>query len=486
MTEPPGAPLARPALLAAVRAQLAHGGSALLSGPPGIGRSTLLGRLAAGYEQDPGHRVLHCAPSAADRDSPFLGLIDLLAPVGDETTAALAPHERAVLGAALLRTPPPPGVDPARGRDRLVLHLAVRNTLALLSRGGRTRVLLVVDDLQWLDPATAAVLAFLARRPPGPPPEGPPSAPRPDPRPAPQPALLGAVRLAQRPGRFPHPRDGTPYETMCPGPVRTFAVPAMTPRETARLLARQDGPRLPGPVVARLHQAGGGNPRAVRELARALGERVRAAGGAAPAPHEPLPVPDSLRAPVLARLAPLPAGVVRTLLIASAAARPTVGLLLRAGCPTAPADLDTAVRHGLVAPAGQAGGRASALPPGQWPVRFTDPLIPLVLCAEAGYEARIAVHRALAEAAPASAPAPATAPALAPAATVRAHHLPLTATERSVLARVADGASNREIAAGLVVSVKTVEAALTRAYRKLGARSRVEATRLLMTQRLTP
>lgn len=57
----------------------------------------------------------------------------------------------------------------------------------------------------------------------------------------------------------------------------------------------------------------------------------------------------------------------------------------------------------------------------------------------------------------------------------------LTPTERSVVARVAQGATNREIAAGLVVSVKTVEAALTRAYRKLGAKSRVEIARMVLT-----
>jgi DNA-binding CsgD family transcriptional regulator len=58
----------------------------------------------------------------------------------------------------------------------------------------------------------------------------------------------------------------------------------------------------------------------------------------------------------------------------------------------------------------------------------------------------------------------------------------LTSTERSVVARVAQGATNREIAAGMVLSVKTVEAALTRAYRKLGAKSRVDITRIVMAR----
>ncbi|WP_164992309.1 LuxR family transcriptional regulator [Streptomyces sp. L2] len=57
----------------------------------------------------------------------------------------------------------------------------------------------------------------------------------------------------------------------------------------------------------------------------------------------------------------------------------------------------------------------------------------------------------------------------------------LTDAERRVAQRVAEGASNREIAAELVVSVKTVEAALTRAYRKLGVRSRVDLTRVVLS-----
>ncbi len=45
-------------------------------------------------------------------------------------------------------------------------------------------------------------------------------------------------------------------------------------------------------------------------------------------------------------------------------------------------------------------------------------------------------------------------------------------------ALVMEGATNREIAARLFVSVKTVEATLTRVYRKLGIRSRVDLVRL--------
>jgi DNA-binding NarL/FixJ family response regulator len=50
----------------------------------------------------------------------------------------------------------------------------------------------------------------------------------------------------------------------------------------------------------------------------------------------------------------------------------------------------------------------------------------------------------------------------------------LTSTEARIAGMVRDGASNREIATQLFLSVKTVEATLTRVYRKLGVRSRTQ------------
>ena len=55
----------------------------------------------------------------------------------------------------------------------------------------------------------------------------------------------------------------------------------------------------------------------------------------------------------------------------------------------------------------------------------------------------------------------------------------LTPTERRVAGLVAEGMQNKEIANTLFLSVATVEAHLTRIYRKLGIRSRGELTRLV-------
>ncbi|BBH70528.1 transcriptional regulator [Actinoplanes sp. OR16] len=61
----------------------------------------------------------------------------------------------------------------------------------------------------------------------------------------------------------------------------------------------------------------------------------------------------------------------------------------------------------------------------------------------------------------------------------------LTSTELRIAAMVRDGASNREIAARLYLSVKTVEATLTRVYRKLGVRSRTQLLSRLAVSEIT-
>jgi DNA-binding NarL/FixJ family response regulator len=53
----------------------------------------------------------------------------------------------------------------------------------------------------------------------------------------------------------------------------------------------------------------------------------------------------------------------------------------------------------------------------------------------------------------------------------------LTAAEQRVAELAASGMTNRDVAAALFISPKTVEATLARVYRKLGIRSRAELGR---------
>lgn len=396
----------RDALRETVRAHLEGGGGVLLTGPAGIGRSTTVSQLVEEFGAR-GHRVLRCSPSSSDRDSPFLGLIDLLATVGDDTLAVLDTWERAVLEGALLRGTPHPGADPTTGRDALVLRFAVRKVFAAL--GGAGPLLLAVDDVQWLDEPTARVLMFLARRA------------------GPRPAVLAALRTPAtdddaRPDHLadrPPERGSAAAQEMCTQPVHVVPVPPLTVREAAEVLdahGMRGEPPWPQQLIARLHRAGGGNPRTVLELGSALDERT-GTGAALPDSAEPLPVPDSLRRPILDRLDALPVRAQQVLLTASAALRPTVELLRRAGCRHASADVDTCVRRGVL--------RA----PDDGTIRFLDPLTPMVVLARTPYALRVDAHRALADA--------------TDDAVERAHHLArLTAgPDSAVAARLVEAAS---------------------------------------------
>jgi DNA-binding CsgD family transcriptional regulator len=63
---------------------------------------------------------------------------------------------------------------------------------------------------------------------------------------------------------------------------------------------------------------------------------------------------------------------------------------------------------------------------------------------------------------------------------VGADQLALTPREQEIALRVAAGATNKEIAATLFITAKTVEFHLGNVYRKLGVRSRVELAQLLL------
>jgi DNA-binding NarL/FixJ family response regulator len=60
----------------------------------------------------------------------------------------------------------------------------------------------------------------------------------------------------------------------------------------------------------------------------------------------------------------------------------------------------------------------------------------------------------------------------------------LTVTERRVAELVAAGSSNREVAARLFISLKTVEANLSNVYQKLGLRSRSQLSSRAASERI--
>jgi DNA-binding CsgD family transcriptional regulator len=136
-------------LVSAVRAGQSR--ALVVRGEPGIGKTALFEYLAA---HAVGCRVESAAGIQPELDLPFAGLHQLCQPMLDHLEAVPAP-QRAALRTAL-------GMSALPVPDRFLVGLAL---LSLLSDVARDKPLLcLVDDAQWLDQASAQVLAFAARR----------------------------------------------------------------------------------------------------------------------------------------------------------------------------------------------------------------------------------------------------------------------------------------------------------------------------------
>ncbi|WP_449342360.1 AAA family ATPase, partial [Streptomyces aurantiogriseus] len=372
--------IGREELFGSARDQLVRGGSVLLHGPAGIGKSTVLRALAADYGES-ARTVLRCSATESESHLPFLALADLFGLVLDEVSDKLPAAQRTALESALTGRG-----ESTLQRDGLALRLAVLSALRALAAAGP--VLVVADDLQWLDSASAELLGFAARRLGDTPVQ-----------------LLCAVRT-----------EGQEYDRhLRASPPDTLAVRLnpLSRAQVSALLDHRGYTDLPRSTVREIHRTSGGNPLFALELGRALGENPTP-----PRPGEPLPVPTSLRALVLSRLDMLSDEARRTLLVASAGARPTLALLHAAGRENAEAETAQAAALGLLAtePEGPA-------------VRFAHPLISAALYAEAPAQERRAAHAALSTAA--SDPIE------------RARHLALstTGTDLDVAARLAEAAA---------------------------------------------
>lgn len=149
--------LGRSAELAALRHLITQacagaGGVLVLHGEAGMGKTTLLDHVSGEYEGQ--LQVLRVENTEAEAEVSFAGLQHL--------TSALMSHfgglpqpQREALGVALGRRPGP-------APDHLHLGLAV---IGLLAAAAEARpVVCLVDDVQWMDRMSLAVLAFAARR----------------------------------------------------------------------------------------------------------------------------------------------------------------------------------------------------------------------------------------------------------------------------------------------------------------------------------
>jgi DNA-binding CsgD family transcriptional regulator len=331
----------RASLLAAVEARLAAGGGVALHGPEGIGKTALLDAVAATAAAR-GELVVRLRPAPGERRLPYAGIADLVAQLPAGAVEALPPAHRAAL--AVLRQ----GTAPRAGAPALARRLVLPRLLAHCSRS--RCVLVVVDDVQWLDAESAELLGFAMRR-----------------RPGPRVRVVAAQRFPDAAGRHRAAR-------LCPAPVADLLVPPLEPGDLTELLEARG---LPCRTASRLHEASGGNP----FLALELGAVV------APGPAwRSAALPEAARALLRRRIEALPAPVAGTLLVAALATEPTLTVLVRAGHEDADRDLRTAAAAGVVEVDGEV-------------VRFTPPALRVVLAEDAGAARRAGVHDALANAA---------------------------------------------------------------------------------------
>ncbi|MER7701901.1 AAA family ATPase [Kitasatospora sp. NPDC097605] len=320
----------------------AGGGTVLLRGDAGVGKSTLLAwteRVA----RERGFTVLRAVGAEAETDLAFGALHQALWSLLQRSDA-LSAHQRDALESAFgARSGTPSGFAVGAA------------ALALLADAARTApVLLVLDDLHWIDSSSATVFGFLHRR----------SAELPL-------VIVGASRP-----------DGTAAQTWSAEAVDVRALP----RADAAVLLGTCYPDLAGSTRDRVLAEADGNPLALVELPRQLAAAQQR--GVAPLP-ERLPLGRRLERMFAERLDAMTPEVGRLLLLGALATGPDLnsGTWLRA-LP------DGQVRETLERI--EADGLARLDDTGQ--LVFRHPLARTAVVSAASDAARRDAHRALAAA----------------------------------------------------------------------------------------
>jgi DNA-binding CsgD family transcriptional regulator/tetratricopeptide (TPR) repeat protein len=306
-------------------------------GEPGVGKTALLDHLV---EHASGFRMARAVGVESEMELVFAGVHQLCAPMLDRLERLPVPQSEA------LRTTF--GISSGSAPDRFLVGLAV---LSLLASVAEERPLVcIVDDAQWLDRASAQVLAFVARR-----------------------LLAESIGLVFGARVSTDELAGLPelvVEGIRDADARTLLKAALT------------GPLDVG-VRDRIVAEARGNPLALLELPRGVTPAVLAGGFALPSA---VPLSESIEESFRLRLEALPADT--RVLLPVAAADP-VGdpvLVWRA-----------AERLGIPAEAATPAAEAGLLEVGAR-VRFRHPLVRSAAYWSASLPQRQAVHRALAEA----------------------------------------------------------------------------------------
>ena len=263
----------------------------VLEGDAGIGKTTLW-RAGVEAARDHGRLVLACEASGTETQLALTALRDLLAPVFDDIADDLADPQRHALNVALLREEPT-----QRGPDVGAVGVAFLNSIRLLA--AQRPMLIAVDDVQWVDAASAALLQYVLRR-------------------------LGDENVIVLLSRRTGDADSDPLQLarLDPSSVRSLRVGILSVGALGRILHERLGVTHPRPLLHRVHEVSGGNAFYALELARALRDSRKESR-----PGDPLPVPVNLLQLVTAHLESLPAPTFDALAYAAALSRPTVQVI---------------------------------------------------------------------------------------------------------------------------------------------------------------
>ena len=325
------------------RARAGRSGVLVVRGEAGIGKSALLehGRGAA---DSSGFRVESSIGVAAEAQFAFAGLHQLCAPLLDRADALPDP-QRSALGVAF-------GRQGGAAPDRFLVGLATLNLLAEVAE--EAPLLCLVDDGQWLDEASAQVVAFVARR-------------------------LAAERIAL----VLAARDQPDGESLAFAGLPELRLGGLGEGDARALLAGAVRTPLDDRVRDRIVAEARGNPLALLELPLSWQLARRAGGFELP---EVLGVPNRIEESFRRRSSSLPSETRLFLLVAAAEPTGDVALLWRAAAQLG------------IAPEAAAPAEATGLLEIDTRVRFRHPLVRSAVYQDATLPDRCRVHGALAAA----------------------------------------------------------------------------------------
>ncbi|WP_101950806.1 AAA family ATPase [Mycobacterium sp. 3519A] len=262
----------------------------LIEGEEGIGKTTLwLAALAQAGER--GFHTLSARAAKVEADMAYGTVADLFAEVDAEVLTGLPELQRAAVDRVLLR-----GGSDASSAD---VHSVAAALLSVVQRlGRRGPVMIGIDDLQWLDERSRAVLAYVARRL----------------------RRRTALLLTERPEAGGASAVSW-LELESPDGIRRIRVGPIGMAELHELLAVRLGRCFPRPTMRRITEISAGNPFFALELARAIDN------GSSGSEAE---LPRTLADLVRIRVEDLSDDTWRVLLAAACVADPTVEALARA------------------------------------------------------------------------------------------------------------------------------------------------------------